>query len=60
MVPEREYNFDGPKTLIREIDSSYRLQRWSHSGRPHVACITTNINKVKVLALILLKVSLTR
>jgi len=57
-VRDTRWNFVGLKALIRENDISCSVDPRQCRCLLHVACTTANIDKVKDLKVILLKVSL--
>jgi len=51
MFPDRQWNADGVKTLIKETDMTGSIDRHRGSGRPCSARIPANINEVEGLTL---------
>ena len=50
MVPDRQWNVDEVKTLIKKIDMTGSIDRQRGSGRPRSARTPTNTNEVEGLA----------
>jgi len=51
MFPDRQWNVDGVKTLIKKIDMTCSIELQRGSGRPRSAHTPANINEVGGLAL---------
>jgi len=54
MFRDTRWSFSGPKTLTGENYSNGSIDPRPYGGRPHTACTTTNINKVKHLEVLVL------
>jgi len=48
MFPDRQWNVDGVKSLIKKTDMTGSIDRWRGSGRPHGVRTPANINEVDV------------